>query len=292
MKKLIVLLLVVGLLLGGCKSTTINTSKLQVVTSFYVIYDFAKKIGGDHVQITNLVSGAQEPHDYELTSDDMILLQKKVLLLVNGLGLEPWLDKLKQTVNNPNLTMVTLSKNIDIISTESQTDPHIWLDIERAKIMLKNIADAFSTADPSNAADYAVNYDKYATQFDALNNTFKTQLKTATKNVFVTTHAAFAYLAEAYGLKQIYSSGVLSYDEPSSEAMTKIIELAKTNKVTTIFYEQAGDSKIAEVIAKATGAKIAILNPLEGLSQSQIDQGADYLSVMTNNLSLLSEALK
>ena len=292
MKRVIMLILVMGLLLGGCKTTTADPSKLQVVTSFYVIYDFAKKVGADHVQVTNLVSGAQEPHDYELTSGDMILLQKKSVLLVNGLGLEPWLDKLKETVNNPNLTIVTLSKNINIVNTDSQADPHIWLDIERAKIMLKNIADAFSTADPVNGSDYQANYTKYAAQFDALNDEFKNELKSATKKVFVTTHAAFAYLADAYGLNQIYTSGVLSYDEPSSEAMTKIIELVKINKVATIFYEQAGDSKIAEVIANATGAKIAILNPLESLSQKQIDQGDDYLSVMKNNLRLLSEALK
>ena len=292
MKRVILLILVMGLLLGGCKTTSADPSKLQVVTSFYVIYDFAKKIGAEHVQVTNLVSGAQEPHDYELTSGDMILLQKKSVLLVNGLGLEPWLDKLKETVNNPDLTIVTLSKNIDILNTESQADPHIWLDIERAKIMLKNIAEAFSAADPINASDYQANYTKYVVLFDALNENFKYELKSVSKNVFVTTHAAFAYLADAYGLNQIYTSGVLSYDEPSSEAMTKIIELVKTNKVTTIFYEQAGDSKIAEVIANATGAKIAILNPLEGLSQKQIDQGEDYLSVMKNNLSLLSEALK
>ena len=165
----------------------------------------------------------------------------------------------------------------------------MWLNIANAKKQLENIKDAFVEADPENREYYEANYEKYALEFNHLHERYLEEIKGLENKNIVVAHEAFGYLCEAYGLEQVGIEGVNADSEPDAARMAEIIDFVKKNKVTTIYFEELISPKVAESIARETGAKTAMLNPLESLSQEDLDNGADYLEIMERNLKTLIE---
>lgn len=301
--KLILILLITTTLLTSCSTQSKNNqnaednAKLKVCTSFYAMYDFALKIGGDKISIHNLVPAGTEPHDWEPTPGDIVELEKTDVFIYNGAGMETWTKKVLKTIGNDHLIVVETSKGlVQIEDTGSKkdikSDPHLWLDPMLAKKQMEVIKNTFVEADPTNQDYYQKNYETYSIKLDELNAAFLTAVKGFTKKDIIVAHQAFGYICAAYGLNQIPIEGLSADSEPSPAKMVEITDFAKKNDVKFIFFEELVSPKVAQTIADEIGAQTAVLNPLEGLTDEDIKAGKDYFSVMRENLDVLKKALQ
>ena len=293
----------ISMIITGCSSQSHkkHNGKLKVTASFYIMYDFAKKIGGDKVEVTNMVPAGTEPHDWEPSTKDLIELEKSDVFVYNGAGMEQWVDDVLESLDTEELLSVEASKGIKLLKNEdahkhdhshdSTNDPHVWLDPQNAKYEMNQIKKALIKADAKNKEYYEANYQKYVKQFDELDNLYKKELSNVDQRELVVAHEAFGYLCHAYNLKQMGIEGLSADDEPDPKQMSEVIDFAKKHKVKTIFFEELVSPKVAKTIAKETGASAKMLNPLEGLSNKKIKAGEDYFSVMKQNLAAIKEAL-
>ena len=311
MKKIISLLLVIPMLFTiGCskenESDQNSEGKIKIYTSIYPVYDFAKKVGGDKVDVTNLVPAGTEPHDWEVSTSDIVNLEKADMLIYNGAGIENWTDKVINTLENKDIVYVKTSEGLDIhkVSEEDSHsheedghshgsyDPHTWLSIKNAKKEMENIKDALVKYDPDNAKYYEDNYEEYAKKFDELDKKYSDTLGPIENKTIIVAHEAFGYLCSDYNITQEGIEGLTPDSEPDPARMSEIIKFAKENNVKTIFFEELVSPKVAETIAKEIDAKTEVLNPLEGLTEEQINNGEDYFTVMEHNLEVLYESMK
>lgn len=292
--------LVMTLLTGcgaGANPKEENDGKISVYTSFYVLYDFAKKIGGDRIELTNLVPAGTEPHEWEPSPSDIASLEKADVLVYNGAGMEGWLDRIRQTLKNKKLIEVETSREIKLLENTDRDegleyDPHVWLNPLNAKKQMEEIAKAFSAADPANKAYYENNYNENAKKLDDLDKEFRDTLEKYTNRDIVVAHRAFGYLCGAYGLEQVAIEGLNADAEPSPAKMAEITTFVKENNIKYIFFEELISPRVAEAIAGETGAKTEALNPLEGLGEKDMEAGKEYFSVMRENLEAISKALE
>lgn len=297
-------------LLTGCGTQPADTAagdgRLRVLTSFYPMYDFACKIGGDCIDVTNMVPSGTEPHDWEPSTNDLKNLEKADVFIYNGADMEPWADDLLVS-RSDTLRVVEASENVELRTTDGEHehahehedadhhhgdfDPHVWLDPENAKIEMEAIRDALCAADPENSTVFQSNYEKYAAELDALDAEFREKLAPLPNRTIVVAHEAFGYLCDAYGLTQVGIEGLSPDSEPDPGRMAEVIDFVREHSISTIFFEELVSPKVAEAIASETGAQAKMLSPLEGLSDEQAASGADYFSVMHDNLAALMEAL-
>ena len=297
-------------LLTGCGTQPADTAaddgRLRVLTSFYPMYDFACKIGGDCIDVTNMVPSGTEPHDWEPSTNDLKNLEKADVFIYNGADMEPWADDLLVS-RSDTLRVVEASENDELRTTDGEHehahehegadhhhgdfDPHVWLDPENAKIEMEAIRDALCAADPENSTVFQSNYEKYAAELDALDSEFREKLAPLPNRTIVVAHEAFGYLCDAYGLTQVGIEGLSPDSEPDPGRMAEVIDFVREHSISTIFFEELVSPKVAEAIASETCAQAKMLSPLEGLSDEQAAAGADYFSVMHDNLAALMEAL-
>jgi ABC-type metal ion transport system, periplasmic component/surface adhesin len=172
--------------------------KLKVYTSFYAMYDFAKKVGGDKVDIVNLVPAGTEPHDWEPATTDVVNLEKADMLIYNGASMESWVGKVLDSLQNKNLVAVEASKGLDLMAGHEEEgeettkyDPHVWLAPENAKKEMENIKTALVQADAANRDTYESNYKKYAAQFDELDQEYRTAAASFARKDIIVAHQAF-----------------------------------------------------------------------------------------------------
>lgn len=281
--------------------------KLKVMASFYPMYDFASKIGGDKAEVTNMVPAGTEPHDWEPAATDIKNLEEADLFIYNGASMEHWVDDVLDSLENKDLKTVEASKGLKLLegheedgeededetedSSETTYDPHVWLSPLNAKSEMEQIKDAFVEIDPDNKDYYESNYQTYAEKFNQLDTDYKAQLANVKSRDLITSHEAFGYLCNAYDLNQIGIEGLSPDSEPDAARMDEIIQFAKEHDVKTIFFEELVSPKVSETIADEIGADTAVLNPLEGLTDEEINNGEDYFSVMEENLNTLVTAL-
>lgn len=281
-----------------------NTDKFDVVASFYPLQYLAVQIGGSHVHVTSLTKPGQEPHDLEISAQQTAALQESdaVLYLKN---LQPAVDdavaqsEVGTKIDAASLT--TEEKHGNEVGGHAAThdtskneelaglDPHIWLDPVRYAQVAAGVGKAFEKADPKNAADYKANTAALVRKLDALNTEFRTGLANTKTKVFITTHAAFGYLAERYGLTEEAINGLDPESEPSAERVKDLEKMAKADGVTTVFYETLVSDKTAKTIAADSGLKTDVLDPIEGITAKS--RGKDYFSVQQANLKALRTAL-
>lgn len=277
------------------KKSLVN--KLQVTTSFYPLYFFASQIGGDKVDVTNLVPSGSEPHDYELSTQDLKRIANSNILIINGNHFEPWGDKIETNLkDNKNLKIVSVSDSLVVLQMEDDgnkfKDPHVWLDPILVKKEAAIISNIFEESDRLNADYYKRNAKVLFDKLDILHNDFQKGLQNCRQNNIVTSHAAFGYLALRYNLKQISISGLSPDEEPTPKKLAEISEFAKNNKIKYIFFESLVSPRLAETIAKEIGAKTIVFNPLEGLTKDEIASGKDYFSIQRQNLDNLRLSLE
>ena len=272
--------------------------RLKVMASFYPMYDFARKVGGDRVQVKDMVPAGTEPHDWEPAATDIRNLEDADVFVYNGADLEHWAEDVLDTLENQELVVSEASDGVELLDGghdhahgDEGKDPHVWLDPMRAKQEMKNIRDAFVKADPENGDYYEANYEKYAGEFDELDQEFRDGLKSTKSRDIIVAHEAFGYLCNAYDLKQLAIEGLTPDSEPDPAKMQEVIEYAKKYDIHTIFFEELASPKVAKTVAEEVDAVTAVLNPIEGLSEEDIEAGEDYFSVMRKNLEALRKAL-
>ena len=278
---------------SAAAAQTDSGAKVKVVTSFYAMEDFAKKVGGDDIEVTNLVPAGTEPHDWEPAATDVQAIQDADLFVYNGASMEHWVDDTLSSLGDKTPASVKASEGIALRVGEEpgEVDPHVWLNPENAKAELANIKDALVKVDPDHKADYEANYEKYAAEFDQLDQDFKDKLGAVPNKTIVVSHEAFGYLCDAYSLTQVPITGMDAEGEPDAQTMASIIDQVKSQNIKVIFSEDLVSPKVAKQIADATGATCEVLSPIEGLTDEQIAQGEDYFSVMESNLDELMKAL-
>jgi zinc transport system substrate-binding protein len=290
-------LVAVALLLSGCGSTPSSADQgVSVVASFYPLAKAASRVGGDLVSVQNLTPPGVEPHDLELAPDDIEAIATADVIVYLGGGFQPAVEdalaEAEDAVTIDALTAVGTSPAPASEADEGLTvDPHVWLDPARYEEIVRAVADSLAKADPQNEATYAANAEEYVAQIAALDDEFQTGLSDCQRTTIVTSHEAFGYLADAYGLTQVGILGLSPEAEPDPRRLAELRDLVEREGVTTIFSEELVSPKVAETLANEAGVEVAVLNPIESLTDDQVQAGEDYLSLMRENLDTLKKAL-
>lgn len=309
----ILVMMSIACVMTGCTKGTRNHTgfqeedKISIVTTIYPVYDFACNVAGDKAEIINLVPAGMEPHDFELSTGDMQLIEHADVFIYNGAGMEHFVDKTLSTVSNDELVIVECAKKVNLLQTEhvhehmekeeksdkdTKYDPHTWLSVENAIVEAEAIRDALIEVDAGNAEYYENNFESYKKELSDLQELYVTELADLSKDTIVVAHEAFGYLCEAYGLHQEGIEGLTADSEPDSARMKEIIDYCKENDIQVIFFEELVSSKVADTIASEIGAETMVLNPIEGLKSEQEEQGLDYIGLMKENLESLKKALE
>ncbi|MCD9152927.1 metal ABC transporter substrate-binding protein [Aeromicrobium duanguangcaii] len=293
--------LAAGLSLTACGTEAKDDGRTQVVASFYPAAFLAERVGGDDVQVTTLTSPGVEAHDLELTAKQVVKVNEADVVVYLD-HFQPAVDKALEDADRPADTTVNIAAGVPELHEGEDADeheddhghghggddPHVWLDPENMITAAGHVRDALIAADPERRDEFEANTDALVAELEELNADFTTGLADCERDDFVTSHAAFAYLAHAYDLEQIAISGIDPTAEPSSAALAEITDLVKRDGITTIFTERLASSALAETVARETGVTTAVLDPIEGLSDETADE--DYVSLMRQNLAALQKA--
>ncbi|MCR4441454.1 MAG: zinc ABC transporter substrate-binding protein [Peptococcaceae bacterium] len=262
--------------------------QLKVYTSIYPLYDFTKRIGGPGINVINITPPGAEPHSFQPSARLVAELARSRIFIYNGAGMEPYLEKLKQAVQGNAPLMVNASQGLDLL----ENDPHTWLSPINAENQGKTILEALILVDPANKKAYEANYEVFRKELQTLEQEYREALSKCKKNQIIVSHAAFAYLARDFGLVQIPVMGLSAEAEPTPGKLRELIELAKTNGISCIFFESLASPKVSETIAREINARTLVLHPLGSLTEKEIRSGEDYFSIMRKNLENLKTALE
>ena len=282
----IVLILVAAaaaLLFAGCggDASSAPDGRTQVVAGFYPLAFAAAEIGGDRVDVTNLTPPGAEPHDVELSVRDVEEVRDADLVLYLGQGFQPALEDAAEGSD----AAIDLLEGLELREGdegEDALDPHVWLDPVRFAQVAERIGTELGGEAPAR---------QLASQLRALDGEYRAGLADCDRNELVTAHDAFGYLGDRYGLEVIPITGISPEAEPSPQDLARISELVADRGVTTVFVEPLLSPEIGETVAREAGAETAVLNPLEGLTEDELERGENYFTVMRANLDALREGL-
>jgi len=336
----VIMVLIVGVLLALYSPLAAESSP-EVYVSIYPIYEIAERIGGERLEIHQVVPDGVEPHGYEPVPRDVAGLEGAAAFVYVGLGLEAWGERGARIVAEQGGRVIKLSDHVElreyrghhhdnqeedshdqhnggdgysqhINEDEHDThekdshqdhnedspdhhhgeyDNHIWLDFENMKITAEILTDLFIDLEPEGEEEFVAARDEVQHKLAELDAAYREGLEDLKHDTIIVSHAAFGYLADSYGLKQIAVTGISPEEEPSSRVIADLIEVARTSGVNYIFLETLASPRTVEVIAEEAGLEILTLNPVEGLRAEDREQGRDYFSIMYSNLENLKQAL-
>ncbi|WP_313484475.1 metal ABC transporter substrate-binding protein [Stutzerimonas kunmingensis] len=269
--------------------------KLNVVTSFSILADLTREVGGDRIELTNLVGADADAHLYEPSPNDAKALLRADLIVANGLGFEPWLERLLAS-SEPKGKRIDASAGVVPLMLdedgEAVPDPHAWQSLTNAEIYVRNIAKALGELDPANLNVYIERRDAYLTRLHALLKKADAQiagLPTSQRKV-VTSHDAFGYLGQAWQLKFIAPQGLSTHDEPSAAEVAALIRQIRNEGVRAVFVENIRDPRLIRQIADEAGAKVG--GTLYSDALASAGPASSYLGMFEQNLDTLMAALK
>jgi len=279
--------------LQGAQQRTAHTRRVRVVATFYPLAYFTREVGQDRVEVSTLVPAGVEPHDWEPTPREMDTLLRADLLVYNGAGMEPWISRLLGALGPEGPVTVEASQGVALITTPGSPwpDPHIWLDPVRARQVVENIRQGLTRVDAKGAQFYARSAAGLAQRLEDLHRSYAMALAGAPRKVFITSHAAFAYLADRYSLVEVPVTGLSPHDEPTPGQLARTVRLAREHGVAYVLFETLASPRVSEVIAREVGARTLTLNPVEGLTREEESRGEDYFSLMEKNLQVLKLVL-
>ena len=302
--------LLFAILAAGCQEKPPPRNKPLIVASFYPMYEFSRQVAGDRAEVVSLVPPGVEPHDGEPSPQKLVEVQNARLLVYNGAGFEPWVDKLLHDVTGKKIIVIETTRGLDLIPATAEGpapskatardpgrakngggDPHVWLDPVLAQSQVEAIRAGLTQGDPANKAAYEDNARAFRARLAALDAAFQAGLRDCEHRDIVVSHAAFAYLARRYHLTQVAVMGLAPESEPSPAELAAIANLARRRKVTHIFFETLVSSRLAETLAREIGAKTLVLNPIEGLTKEDAAAGKGYVDLMDANLRSLRTGL-
>lgn len=270
---------------GGGDDASTSEPGASVVAAFYPLAYAAEQIGGQQVDVTNLTPPGTEPHDVELSARDVERVRSADVVLYIGSGFQPALE---DALDGSQAAAVDLLAGLRLREAADEeedldVDPHVWLDPLRYAEMSDRIGRALGRAEQAAS---------FRTQLESLDHEYEVALGRCRHREIVTSHAAFGYLAERYRLQQIAITGLSPEAEPTPRELEDVVEEVRKQDATTVFFETLVSPRLAETVARETGASTAVLNPLEGLTEEELARGENYFSVMRANLRTLQQALE
>jgi len=303
---------------SSCKQNPPPTpGKLQVVTTLFPLYDFARQIAGDKAEVSLLLPPGVESHSFEPRPGDIVRISKADVFIYTGPLMEPWSQDILKGITNKELTVINASANIQLAKEEEHDhdethdheavtegdhdhdhehggqDPHIWVDPILAQQIVSTIADGFAAKDPTNKDYYLANAKVYNEKLAALDTQIRTSLeKCSRKTIVYGGHFAFGYFARRYGLEHLSTyAGFSPNAEPTPRKITEMIETLKKADTSYIYYEELLEPRVARIIAEGAGAKLLLLHGAHNISKQELDKGVTYLDIMQGNLERLKLGL-
>ena len=306
-KKIALLFLLLISFLLSCqpaKESNREDQKLRVIATIFPIYDFARNIGGDKIKVTMLLPPGTDAHHYELKPEDIVKVSKTDIFLFTNFEMEQWAYKIINAAEkNTNMLAIETGAGAVLLPLNaegeeqenhvSKFDPHIWLDMDNAQKMVDNIAAAFIKKDSRNSDYYLKNAHNYKLKLIAVDQRYRAELtRCKTKTILHAGHWAFAYLAKKYNLNYIAAYNVSADAEPSPQKMVDLVQQGKSQRIAYIYYESMINPRLAQMIARETGAGLLKLNNGHDVSKADIKNGESFISLMEKNLINLKKGLQ
>lgn len=281
MKRIAAIGLALAALLGACSGDEAPApDRVVVVASVFPLAELAARIGGERVEVSEIVPAGAEPHDVELTAADLALLEDADLVLYVGSAFQPAVAD-----------AVPADRSLDLLeATRAGDDPHLWLDPVLMRHAADLIARRLGEIDPPNAQVYLTNLEGVTTDLDELTTEYADALTSCEHRAFVTAHDAFGHLASRFGLTQHAIAGISPENEPTAERLEELRELVQREGITTVFAEALVPRRVAETLAREAGVEVEVLDPIENATAEQRAAGG-YLPMMRENLRKLADAL-
>ncbi|MFH0772799.1 MAG: zinc ABC transporter substrate-binding protein [bacterium] len=307
--KKVTLSIICGVIFIGCgayfwkqspQQKIILQKKIKVVTTLYPLYNFTKEIGKNLVDVTLLIPPGVEPHSFEPTPRDMIILNEADLFIYTGPLMETWAENVIKGVSNNRLIVVNTSKSVRLIPAvfhdlgekQGALDPHIWLGLNNDHKIIDEITNGLIQADKKNSSFYRKNAQEYQNEITALEAKYKEGLTTCrNRTVVYGGHYTFGYLARQYNLTYLAAAGISSDAEPTASDLKRLVETVKREHVSTIFYQELSSPKVAETIAEESGTQMLLLNGAHTISKHDFERGVSFIEIMKNNLHNLRKGL-
>lgn len=305
MKKVVACLMGLSvLLLVACGLQTESKKKdIQIVTTFYPVYEFTKQVVGQEADVSLLVKAGTEPHDFEPSAKNIADIQGADVFVYENENMETWVPDVLKSVDSKKIQVIKATEGMLLLPGGEEEeeheegeeghhhayDPHVWLSPERAISLVERIRDGLVAKYPEKKAVFEKNATTYLAKLQALHASYQASLSIAKQKYFVTQHSAFSYLALDYGLKQVSITGVSADQEPTPSRLAALTKYIKQYGIQYIYFEENASKAVAETLSKETGVELAVLNPLESLTEEAINNGADYISVMEDNLKALEK---
>ncbi|MCA1057429.1 metal ABC transporter substrate-binding protein [Rossellomorea aquimaris] len=298
---------------------------INIMTSLYPLQYFSERIGGDLVKVESLLPPGSDAHTFEPTSKDMISIAESDLFIYNGLGMESYAEKITKSLENEDTIMVEATKGVDVIASshdhseegdheegeaaheeehheESDADheeehhhgdydPHVWLDPNRAIGLAENIRDALIDLQPEHKDAFNQNFNDLKKDLQSIDAEFKSLAQESDHPEILVSHAAYGYWEHAYGIEQLAVAGLSPTDEPSQKELKEIIETAQEHSIHYVIFEQNVTSRVAEIIQKEINAKPLHIHNLSVVTESDIKNGENYMTLMKKNLKTLDQAM-
>lgn len=303
------ILFILGFCLGGCKAQT----KIRVTASVFPLKEFAQAVCGERGEVSLLLPPGAEIHTWRPRPSDLIKISKSDVFIHIGADLEPWLNDVLKSINNPNLRILKASDSVLPIErvehqpeidheeqhdehahehTHGTLDPHIWLDFVIDQKIIDNIVELFSRMEPENSELFERNGAVYKQKLEEYDRRFREELGQCKNRTFILGgHAAFGYLARRYSLHQVSLYGVNPDSRPTPKQLVRVMELAKEHQINVIYFEVYVSDDLAKVIAEEVGAKTLVLNPAANLTVEQTKANMTFLDIMNQNLASLKKGL-
>ena len=306
MKKLMKLGLGLSVLaLTACASQTASNQddQIDIVTTFYPVYEFTKQVAGDEANVELMIPAGTEVHDFEPSAKNVASVQEADVFVYENENMETWAPELLESVDTDKVGVIKATEGMLLLPGGEEEeghdheeeghshafDPHVWLSPERSIRLVETIRDGLVEKYPDKKATFEENAAAYIEKLQALDKEYKDTLSAAQQKYFVTQHTAFAYLALDYGLKQVSITGVSADEDPTAARLAELTEYIKQYGIKYIYFEENASKSLAETLAKEAGVSLEVLNPLESLTDEAMKEGADYISVMQDNLKALEK---
>jgi len=319
LKKIVCAAFVVGCVvmsLTGCQNRLDNaasSSKPIVITTLFPLYEFARIIAADRMEVQLLLPPGVEPHHFEPRPDDVARINRAALFVYIGPFMEPWAERIIAGVDRKKVRVVAAAEGVSLMPALTHTadtvghghghghdhhqqsermDPHVWLDFNSDKAMVAKLLNAFITVDPAGTEEYRRRAADLTEQLDALDKRYKAGLANCQSRVLLHGgHAAFGYLARQYNLNYQAAAGVTAELEATPRRLAELIEQVRQQKVKAIFSEELVSPRVARTIAGETGATILKLHGAHNVSREDLDKGVTFIMLMDENLKSLELGL-
>ena len=309
----LMVLFVIGLT-GSWDSASGQETRTRVVTTLFPLYDFARNIGQDKIDLSLLLPPGVEPHAFGPKPSDMARVAQAEVFIYTGNAMEPWAERIVKGVGASRLLVVDASKGIALMKMEGGeagmgdvkgeqahnhrdhglqgVDPHIWLDLANSQKIVDTIADAMVLARPADERLLRQNAAAYKEKLRALDGSFAAELSKCPKREFIHAgHYAFGYLARRYNLTYVAAQGFVPDSEPTAKQLAALARQVQSRGLKVVFYEELVEPRIARTVAKETGAELLMLHGAHNLSKQDFEKGTSFIAIMQGNLTHLKRGL-